>query len=981
MKPLHAAVFFAAVLLAPAAPLGAQPDSLYFQQFVRYAIDVRLNTEKRMLSGMERIVYVNHSPDTLRQIFLHLYPNAFESKQTALMRDYLKRFNRSFVDMPEKYRSYLRVSDVRIDGSPVVPEVDETVAQLALPAPLMPQDSIEVTLVFEEKIPAEIARSGYRGDQYDISQWYPKVAVYDQNGWHAEKLRAGEFYGEFGVYDVRIMVPAGFVVAATGELREGDAGWSLNPAGSPSRSSSAQAQGGSAEHKTLHFHAENVHDFAWSASPRFAVQDSLWKGIAVQSVFNAGSKAWQDSALVRGIRVMDYMSERVGLYPYPKMTIVQSLMPGGMEYPMLIMDHSSDEGLTAHEIAHSWFYGALANDENREAWLDEGFVSYYTARYLVDRYGPHGDPSGLNWYRRITPRYTLEESARRKVIPLLHFGYGERIATPAMDFKNDYSTTVYEQAALMLNTLRYVVGSETFETIVQRYYDQWKFKHVNEARFQSVCEEVSGRDLDWFFGQWLHTRKICDYRLASKETRRNESGSYVTRLTIEREGEITIPLLADFTFRDGSRDTASVATGRLRTIEQTFTHAKEPKSVALNPKNEILDVDLRDNCLPRRFALQIDWPKNNYYPEDAYQIRHHPFAWYNDVDGARAGYVLHGSRYGYDLPISLGAYYGFDSHRMDFRASARHPLPIIGERSTISVSGYKLEGRQDANVVLSSFRQPQLSRPPRHRFALGLQYHELRNERYIKDPFRYQTGPEIAPYAWYSVNPQFDLFGSDIRAGLRLGRNWLGGDFKYTKFEGSLKLSSRTELLPIDTRLRLFVGITEDRAPLQQKFYLAGGGPLAEEQVFFLRSPGGIPKDLKYQEPGHGNLRGYLEGDFGVNSIAALNFELGGPVPVLSRGRSSFLGRIEGRLFADFGWNFDSANPIPASPRISGLYDAGLLNGTIMDAGVGFTLSRALPFWDAFLRFDIPFYVNKPAINGESKQTEFRYVFSLSSIF
>jgi hypothetical protein len=549
------------------------------------------------------------------------------------------------------------------------------------------------------------------------------------------------------------------------------------------------------------------------------------------------------------------------------------------------------------------------------------------------------------------------------------------------DFKHDYFTMVYDKAALMLNALRYVVGDSVFDKILKEYFDRWKLKHVNEARFQAVCEEVSGQDLDWFFEQWVHTRKLCDYRLSEMKTAKaKEGGGYVTRVKIERLGELTMPLLLEFTFADGSRDTTSVP-GRLRTIEKTYSHAAPPKGAALNPENEILDINLPDNMLPRRRALQVDWPKNDYYPEDAYPIRHRPFAWYNDVDGARLGYHLAGGDRNRGSRSTLGVYYGARSQRLDFSASHKRPWTLLGRRLTLSVSGYKLEGRHDAAVSLSYNRRTELSHPPTHHLVLGLNYHELREERYVVNPEQYQKRSDIAPYLRYKVDPQLDLFGTQFDAGIRIGRNWFGGEYKYTRFDASAAFESNPIFVPVDARLRLFLGIVDRSAPYQQKFYLAGGGPLAEEEEFFLRSPGALPKDLNYHESGGGNLRGYFEGNFGVNQLLALNFELGRPIPFLSRDRKTFLGTIKAVAFTDIGRSMDSNNPIGTSARVAALVDEGVLDETMVDAGIGFTLARDLPFWNMFLRFDIPFYVNQPQINGETKESDFRWVFSLKSSF
>ena len=393
----------------------------YVQQSVHYTIRVRLDTAGHMLTGTEQITYTNNSPDTLHTFYLHLYPNAFESKDTALMKDYLRHFNVSFINLPKKYRSYLKLHDVTIDGTDVSVKVDDTIAEIALPLPLPPGASMDVSLRFEEKIPRHIGRTGYRGDQYDVAQWYPKVVVYDENGFHPDKYRRGEFYGEFGNFDVYIDVPERYVIAATGELRDGDPGWSLN------RPDSRDGKSGRSKDdsfKTVHFHAANVHDFAWNASPDFVVQDSTWNGIDIRSFYKKGNRAWADSTLIHGVRAIEWLSERVGMYPYPQISIVQGLLRGGMEYPMLAMNGHVSETLVLHEVGHSYFYGILANNERAEAWLDEGLTTFQTGWYLTERYGEYGNTERWNWYQRITPQYTVAERQRRWVLPLLREGYG-----------------------------------------------------------------------------------------------------------------------------------------------------------------------------------------------------------------------------------------------------------------------------------------------------------------------------------------------------------------------------------------------------------------------------------------------------------------------------------------------------------------------------------------------------------------------------
>ncbi|MEE9269513.1 MAG: M1 family aminopeptidase [Candidatus Krumholzibacteria bacterium] len=974
MKRFTCALLFLAFAW-PAA--GASQD--YFQQFVHYTIRVRLDTGNHKLSGTETITYINNSPDTLRQFYLHLYPNAYRSKESALMKDVRRRLNGTLFDLPEKHRSHLNISEVTIDGKTVTPEVDDTVARMDLPTPLAPGESMKIFLRFEEKVRRHLGRAGYRDKHYDLAQWYPKVVVYDEKGFHPDKFRLGEFYGEFGTFDVHIEVPQNYVIAATGMVADGDPGWSLNPPSGKSKKNKEKTD--ESTYKTVHFHAENVHDFAWSADPNFVVQDTTVSGIEIRSFYRKHNKAWRDSSLAHGVRAINWLSEKVGMYPYPQVSIVDALLGGGMEYPMLVMDGRVSEGLVVHEIGHIYFFGIFGNDEREEAWLDEGFTTFQTSWYMQDRYGPYGITRKWNWYQRMTPQFTEMARMRGRVFPLLRLGYGERVSTRAEDFEHDYYTMVYRKAALMFFALRYVVGEGVFDDILEKYFEEWKLKHVNEARFQQVCEEVSGQDLGWFFEEWLHTKKKCDYRLAEMKTSASERGdAYTTRLRIERVGEMIMPLAVEFTFADGSTQTVKVD-GRLRTINKSYNFPEKPVRAVINPANEIADMKPWDNYAPKRRALTIDWPNNNHYREDAYQIRYRPEGWYNDVDGGKAGIHLSGSYANWFRRVKLGLYYGVKSERFDYSVSYAKPIRLFSANGDLGLSAYKMEGRRDFTFRVNLRRRKFLVRPPTKEFDFGVNYHELTNPRFVANPETYQVEGEVTPFFSFALDPQYDVLRTKFKVGVKFGREWFGGDYKYTKLAASAVFKTRTEIVPFDGRLRLFAGTVSGSAPFQQKFSLAGGGPLAEERRFFLRSPGAIWDEANYHQPGHANLRGYLEGTFGVNEIVALNLELGRTIPVLSRAPDKLLGKIRAYAFLDAGKTSDNDNPIGTSQRIQALADNNVLEETLVDAGIGFTFHRIFPFYDAFVRFDIPFYVNTPQINGESKETEYRYVLSLTSSF
>ncbi|MDH3199193.1 MAG: M1 family metallopeptidase, partial [Candidatus Krumholzibacteria bacterium] len=581
-----AASIATAVLCAPAA---AQ-DEGYFQQRVDYTMRVSLDTEARMLAGAETIHYTNHSPDTLREFYLHLYPNAYRSRHSAFMRYQRRVYNLNLRDIPSDHRGWLDLDDVRVDGVPVPVHVDDTIARFALPAPLPPGGSVTVSLDFRSKVRKHRGRAGYRGEHYDFAQWYPKVVVYDEKGFHPDPFMAGEFYGEFGNFDVHVELPAHYVVAATGVVADGDAGWGYNPVGARERRVAPEP----AARKTVHFHAEDVHDFAWCADPSFVVQDTTVAGVVVRSFYRVrNAKAWQDTTLAHGARAVDWLTREFGPYPYPQVSIVDGLLRGGMEYPMLVMNGRASEGLVVHEVGHIYFYGILANDERAAAWLDEGFTTFQTQWYKETRYGPWGNRRELDWYTRMTPQPRLWEGFRGIVFDLQRRGYGERVAQRAEAFDHSYSDHVYRKAALILNAVRYALGEETFEATMQEYYRRWQLKHVNEDRFREVIEDRTGADLRLQFDQWLHTRKICDYRLAKVDVRESGDG-YRAAVEIRRDGELFLPVEVVFELEDGSVQRHRLD-GKPRIIKSAFVLPSKPKRTAVNPDNEIMDVDLADN--------------------------------------------------------------------------------------------------------------------------------------------------------------------------------------------------------------------------------------------------------------------------------------------------------------------------------------------------------------------------------------------------
>jgi hypothetical protein len=945
----------------------------YWQQQVDYEIRAALDPAAHMLTGTETISYRNNSPDTLELFYLHLYPNAYRDKSSQLIRDYMKGTLWFIVGLPGSWRGWMDVTGLSTEGGEIPFTLEGTLLRAELPEPLPPGGEMTLEIAFSEKIRPVLGRAGYQDSHYTMAQWYPKMAVYDARGWHADQFRMGEFYGEFGTFDVHITLPEEYVIVATGVPVSGDPGWTRkgrgggHPGGHPE--AGADARGGAAGgSKTVHFRAERVHDFAWAADPAFVVQDTLLNDVKVMSVFRPWRRTWADSVLTHAIRSLEWLEEIAGPYPYPQITVVECPIHGGMEYPMMAMNGYSDEGLVLHEVGHSYFYGALANDERREAWLDEGLTQFQTLWYMEKRYGPYGkDGSG---------KRTIWEGLSKPIIDLHRAGWAERIATPVHEFENGYHQMIYIKAPLFLNALRYTLGEETFRECIGTFFERWKFKHVDEHAFLSVCEGVSGRDLGEIFKQWLHTAKDCDYRMKRFDVK-PEGDQYRATVEIERKGEMMMPLTLAFRLKNGNTEPKRID-GTLRTIEESFLFPARPVSVAINPNNEILDIYFIDNFSPRRRDLAIDLPWDGYRPPDAYQYRFLPLGYYNDIDGGKAGLRVRGGYDGRYKLFTLQGLYGFESETVDGYGSFEHPLGYLGRDAKIRAEGYYREGRQGGMLAIDKKRRESLTDPLAQDITIFASYQELANRKMADTayvyPDTYEEGANVKTGIGFSIEPKTDLFATSISM---LGETSMwGSDFDYQKFTLDARVTpARRYPLPVKPYLRFFLGHSAVDPPLQEMYNLAGAGPLDKERYFWLRSVGAFPEDYygNFHVPGDANLRGYYDGDFSFKRIFSSNIELDLPFPL--PGGRGLRRLLRQRLYLFYDWGkVISKYPmefLPAEMRET--LDPTTFDGYISDFGVGVSVWK--------LTAEFPLYLSNPEISGEDEQWDLRWTIGFKRLF
>lgn len=955
----------------------------YWQQQVDYEIHVTLDTENKTLTGTQTIHYSNNSPDTLREFYLHLYPNAYREKTTPLIRNYMQGTLYFFVGLRKPLRGWIDVTGLTVNGKEADYSVDYTILESSFPQPLPPGGKATIEVSFTEKIRRKLGRAGYSGNHYDMAQWYPKIVVYDKNGWHPDPFLLGEFYGEFGTFDVHVTLPEEYVIAATGVPVSGDPGWDKNPlkreggghghpGGHPGTAGVETEKGGGevAKAKTVHFRAEKVHDFAWCADPTFVVQDTIYNDIHVMSVFRAWNRAWVDTTLAQMLRAIKWLEEIAGPYPYPQATIVDAPGHGGMEYPMLAMNGYVDEGLVIHEYAHNYFYGVLANDERKDAWLDEGFAQYVMFWYMVEKYGPYGTPEGdqSTWLNQDRP---LWEGIAIPVIDRHRTGFAERISTPHHEFENGAHTMLYLKAPLLLRALHYALGDETFRKVLKTYYERWKFKHVDEDAFISVCEDVSGIELSETFKQWLHTTKNSNFKVARFKVKKTGEG-YTADVKIERKGELIAPLTLAFRLENGNMETQRER-GLYRTIEKSYAFDSKPVSLSLNPDNEILDVYQLDNNSPRRRKFTLDIPWSDYYPPDAYEYRILPIGYYNDIDGGKAGLRLRGSYDGFYRNFTLQGLYGFVSEKIDVYGNFEHPVKYLGRDADIRLEGFYREGRQGASMVVSKARRKNLYDPLGKFFKFWVFYHELTDTSYVY-PYTYAEGREVKLGLNFSIYPKTDLFATSFS--YAFDRSIWGTDYDFEKSTAELKLwPARRFTFPLKPYVRFFLGYSSIDPLLQERYNLAGAGVFEKERYFWLRSVGAWPKDYynNFHVPGDGNLRGFYDADYSFKRLFTNNIEVELPFPLPVSRRTSR--KLDRRLYAFFDWGtVMDKRPLEAiPPELRPVMDEEIFEGILSDFGVGIKIWR--------LAGEFPLWMNQPSLTGEKEEWDFRWTVSFWTLF
>ena len=571
----------------------------YWQQRVEYKIRIDFDHKNHQFSGKQNLKYFNNSNDTINKVFFHLYFNAF---QPGSMMDVRSRSlpdpDRRVMDRISKLNKneigFHEINKIQQDGKNLRHHVQGTILEVELVDPLIPNESTEFYLEYFSQVPVQIRRNNKEGIDYSMAQWFPKIAEYDRQGWHANPYIAREFYAPWGDFDVSISINKNYIVAATGILENKTKEKNKN---------------------VWNFKAENVHDFVWAADPDY-VHDIL-KVDSENLELHFYYQKTNDEMVSNWKRLQDdtadafrYINGKFGKYPYTKYSVIQG-GDGGMEYPMATLitgerSYPSLLSVTIHEALHSWYQMLLGTNESYLAWMDEGFTSFAQNITFINKFNEIYNLDFSNPLERSYNRY----------YNFIKTGLEEPLSTHSDHFSTNqaYGVGSYTKGAIFLMQLGYIIGEDKLFKGLRRYYNEWKFKHPNEYDFLRIMEKESGIELDWYIDYWVKTTHHIDYSL---ETKKKDDGKI--SLSVNRIGKIPMPIEIEVLYEDLSTDIYYIplsimrgkkdnSNGKLILLEDwewvnesyqidLDDSDKKIKKIEINPSGKLADVDKTNNTI------------------------------------------------------------------------------------------------------------------------------------------------------------------------------------------------------------------------------------------------------------------------------------------------------------------------------------------------------------------------------------------------
>ena len=999
------------------------PHKAYWQQDVYYNIKATIDEETDIITATEQLTYTNNSPDELDVVYFHLYQNAFQPDS------YLDELQSKNGNNPKygKYESQKLgtiIEKMTVNEINVITELDNTILKVYLPTTLKPNMSITFDIKFKTYFDdGDVRRRmaifnswGYK--HYNGVHWYPRICVYDAKfGWTRDQHLGKEFYGNFGACDVELDFSSDFVVEATGfllnreevlpkELREKldiknfkDKPWKSSP--------SVITPYKKGERKIWKFHAENVHDFAFTADPTYRIGEAWWKDKVCYSLAQEPhASRWQNAAEYAA-KCIQVFSEDFGMYTYHKMIVADAR--DGMEYPMLTLDGGEDpqyRGLLVHEIGHNWFFGQVGNNETYRALLDEGFTQFLTAWGLIKIDGDYlVENKDINKYK------AHFETPTKAIDSRVYFAYindATKYNDPVISTHSDHFDGalghgggyrhVYYKTAAMLYNLQYVLGDELFLDAMKHYFATWKIAHPYNEDFRNSIIQYTKVDLNWFFDQWLETTKRIDYSVKVKDN----------VVTFNRKSGMQMPI--DFKVIAKNGDTHNYHIPNNWFIKKTdatvlakwhgwdllhpeySTSIDVPSGIAeviIDPTNRLADAYMPDNNSKCNTTYSFDHQLWQYPDWKNYEVKYRPDVWWNNYDGMKVGLNLNG---------------GYMNHHHLIDATVWFNTGTLQKDSILNPNDYDYYSYRLAyntnldNITLNSRLKI------KSQFIAGLYTNKISIKKSDSKGNNKLTVDFLSLYRTngdYLINKAWDLRKMNNRIDVDLEHNYkygygngklnlelrsssLGSAYDYNTLSLSAKNNNKVEKLKITTRAFFQIGTGSNWAE-ESKLGLAGANNEELMNSKFTQADGFITSDdmnyayttNHFHSGGGLNLRGYtgyLAPEFNADStIASFNYNgTSGGAFNTEIDFTAYLpysirrNNIASYLFADAG--------IITSEHLTKENYKESFSDLRVDAGIGFTytfrnfgpLEMVNPL---VIRFDMPLFLNRaPAADDDFVQ-------------